>query len=80
MKQKTSITLSEDVLQELDRSVGSGESRSAYVERVLRRHFRRRARAAEQARDIERINGAADRLNAEMAEVLEFQAPLPETE
>jgi metal-responsive CopG/Arc/MetJ family transcriptional regulator len=42
MKQKTSITLSEDVLRELDRWTGSGESRSAYIERVLRRHFRRR--------------------------------------
>ena len=80
MKQKTSITLSEDVLRDLARHAGSGESRSAYIERVLRRHFRRRARAAEQARDIQRINAAADRLNAEMTEVLEFQAPWPADE
>lgn len=80
MKQKTSITLSEDLLRELDRRAGSKESRSAYIERVLRRHFRRRAWAARQARDLERINAAADRLNAEMAEVLEFQAPSPENE
>jgi hypothetical protein len=55
------------------RCAGSGESRSAYIERVLRRHFRRRAWPAEQARDIERINAAAGRLNAEMAEVLQFR-------
>lgn len=35
-------------------------------------------RAAEQARDLERLNAAAERLNPEMAEVLEFQAPWPE--
>lgn len=74
MKQKTSITLAPDVLSELDRHIRSGESRSAYIERVLRRHFRRRARAAAQARDIERINAAAERLNAEAEDVLEYQA------
>ena len=75
MKRKTSITLSDDVLVELERTAGSAESRSAYIERVLRSHFRRKARAALEARDIDRINAAADRLNAEMADVLEFQAP-----
>jgi hypothetical protein len=80
MKDKTSITLSKDVLRELTRRAGSKESRSSYIERVLRRHFRRLARAAEQAREIERINRVADRLNAEMAEVLEFQAPWPDDE
>lgn len=78
MKRKTSITLSEDVLRDLDRYAGSPGSRSAYIEGVLRRHFRKRAWAAEQARDIERIDAAADRLNEEMAEVLEIQAPWPE--
>jgi metal-responsive CopG/Arc/MetJ family transcriptional regulator len=75
MKRKTSITLSEDVLVELERMTGSAESRSAYIERVLRSHFRRKARAALEAQDIASINAAADRLNAEMADVLEFQAP-----
>jgi hypothetical protein len=74
MKRKTSITLSDDVLAELERTAGSAESRSAYIERVLRSHFRREARAALEVRDIDRINAAADRLNAEMADVLELQA------
>ncbi len=78
MKQKTSITLSEDVLRDLDRRAGSGQSRSAYIERVLRRHFRRVDREAAQRLDVERINAAADQINAEMAEVLEFQAPWPD--
>lgn len=78
MKEKTSITLSRDVLTKLRRHAGSGESRSAYIERVLRQHFRRKERAEAQARDIERINAAADRLNAEAEDVLQYQAPWPE--
>jgi metal-responsive CopG/Arc/MetJ family transcriptional regulator len=74
MKQKTSVSLSSEVLRDLERYAGTGESRSAYIERVLRRHFRRRARARVNARDRARIDAAADRLNAEAAEVLEDQA------
>ncbi len=74
MKQKTSVSLSEEVLRELDRHAGGAESRSAYIERVLREHFRRRARVRINARDRRRINAAAKRLNTEAAEVLEEQA------
>ena len=80
MKEKTSVTLSREVLREIARHAGSGESRSAYIERVLRRHFRRKERAAAQARDIERINAAAVRLNAEAEDVMEYQAPWPDDE
>jgi metal-responsive CopG/Arc/MetJ family transcriptional regulator len=72
MKQKTSITLSRDVLAVVDRLAGE-ESRSAFIERVLRSHIRDRARSAREATDLERINLAAERLNAEAEEVLEFQ-------
>ncbi len=75
MKEKTSVTLSKDVLKGVDRLAGSKYSRSAFIERVLRRYLRERAKAALEARDLERLNGAADRLNREAAEVLEYQAP-----
>jgi metal-responsive CopG/Arc/MetJ family transcriptional regulator len=74
MKQKTSISLSEDVLDKLARYAGSGASRSAYIERVLRRHFRRRARLEVNERDRRMIDAAADRLNREATDVLEYQA------
>jgi len=74
MKQKISVSISRDVLEELEKVSGSGQSRSAYIERVLRQHFRRRARAAIDARDGLRIDNAADRLNEEADEVLEDQA------
>ena len=73
MKRKTSITLSDDILEELDRIAGEGGSRSAFIERILRSHFRRLDRLDQEARDIELIDAAAHELNAEMAEVLELQ-------
>jgi metal-responsive CopG/Arc/MetJ family transcriptional regulator len=75
VKEKTSITLSSDILAVVDRLAGPKLSRSAFIERVLRRYLRERERAQAQARDLERINQAAERLNAEAAEVLEYQAP-----
>jgi len=74
MKEKTSITLSGDILTAIDRLAGSKQSRSAFIERVLREFLRERARAALQARDLERINTAAQRLNAEAADVMEYQS------
>jgi metal-responsive CopG/Arc/MetJ family transcriptional regulator len=74
MKEKTSITLSSDVLARVDRLAGSKLSRSAFIERVLRNYLRDRARKKIHARDLERINAAADRLNAEANEVLAYQA------
>jgi metal-responsive CopG/Arc/MetJ family transcriptional regulator len=74
MKEKTSITLSSDVLVKIDRLAGSRLSRSAFIEVILRDYLTERSRRAAHARDVERINAAADRLNAEAAEFLELQA------
>lgn len=75
MKMKTSVTLSEDILAQVDQLAGSKQSRSAFIERVLRRYLRERTKAALNARDLALINGAADQLNLEVAEVLEYQTP-----
>ena len=74
MKEKTSITLSKDVITQVDKLAGPKESRSAFIERVLRKYMHERRRATLNARDLVRINRAADRLNREAAEVLEYQA------
>jgi metal-responsive CopG/Arc/MetJ family transcriptional regulator len=76
MKEKTSVTLSKDILTQIDRLAGTKCSRSALIEHVLRDYLRERTRAAINARDLERINAAADVLNAEAEDVLEYQAPL----
>jgi metal-responsive CopG/Arc/MetJ family transcriptional regulator len=73
MKAKTSVTLSRDVLAQVDRLAGTKHSRSAFIERVLRKYLRDRSRAALHARDLQRINRAAERLNREAADVLEYQ-------
>lgn len=74
MKEKTSITLSQEVLAGIDRLAGSKHSRSAFIERVLRRFLRERARAEAHAHDLERINRDAIQLNQEVADVLDYQA------
>ena len=74
MKEKTSVTLSPDVLAGIDRLAGTKHSRSAVIERVLRRYLRDRARASEQRRDLLLLNEAADDLNLEAADILDYQA------
>ncbi len=76
MKEKTSITLSSEVLAQVDHLAGTKYSRSALIERVLREYFRQRTRAALHARDLKRINQAAEDLSSEAEDVLGFQSPL----
>lgn len=76
MKEKTSLTLSREVLSGIDRLAGSKQSRSAFIERVLADHLRARARAERDARDAEIINRNAERLNREALDALEYQAPV----
>jgi metal-responsive CopG/Arc/MetJ family transcriptional regulator len=74
MKEKTSITLSKEVLAGIDRVAGSKQSRSAFIEAVLAQYLRKQARAQIEARDLELINKAADELNEEVEDVLRYQA------
>jgi metal-responsive CopG/Arc/MetJ family transcriptional regulator len=78
MKEKTSITLSKEILTGIDRmagakKAGSRQSRSAFIEAVLSRYLRQQARAQIEARDLELINKAADELNEEVEDVLRYQ-------
>jgi metal-responsive CopG/Arc/MetJ family transcriptional regulator len=76
MKEKTSITLSSDLLAEVDKTAGSRGSRSAFIEGVLREYFKERLRDAINRRDAAIINANADYLNSEMEDVLRYQAPI----
>jgi metal-responsive CopG/Arc/MetJ family transcriptional regulator len=73
MKEKTSITLSKEVLTAIDRIAGSKQSRSAFIEAVLAQYLRKQTRARIEARDLALINEAADELNAEVKDVLRYQ-------
>jgi metal-responsive CopG/Arc/MetJ family transcriptional regulator len=74
MKEKTSITLSKEVLRAIDRMAGSKQSRSAFIEAVLAQYLRKQARAQIEARDLELINKATDEMSAEVEDVLRYQA------
>jgi metal-responsive CopG/Arc/MetJ family transcriptional regulator len=74
MKQKTSLTLSEDLLVTLDRMAGPSISRSSFVEKILRDYVDGRAQARRHAREVAALNRHAAKLNAEMKDVLSFQA------
>lgn len=73
MKQKTSLTLSAEVLVGLKRVARRGESRSATIERLLRERLSNEAARLARAKEIEQINRHADRLNQEALDVLTYQ-------
>jgi metal-responsive CopG/Arc/MetJ family transcriptional regulator len=73
MKQKMSVTLSEDLVATLDRMAGPDVSRSSFIEKILRDFVDSRARARRGAREAAAINRHAAKLNAEMKDALTFQ-------
>jgi len=73
MKQKTSITLSGDLLDRLDRFIGPGGNRSAVLERALDSYLTDQERREREARDLEILNRDAARLNREARDVLGYQ-------
>ncbi|HVN17403.1 MAG TPA: hypothetical protein VMU05_01480 [Dongiaceae bacterium] len=80
MKEKTSVTLSREVLSGIDRIAGSKKSRSAVIEAVLAKYLRDRAHRHIQARDIEALNRAADDLASEIEDVLRDQSELGDSQ
>lgn len=73
MRVKTSITLSEDLLDAIDKQSGPQKNRSEFIERALRSYIDRIIREQKNARDLEIINRRADRLNDEATDVLSYQ-------
>lgn len=55
MKVKTSVSISEEVLREIDGATTEGESRSEYIEQVLKRHFRLKRREERNRRESEAL-------------------------
>ncbi|HET9199548.1 MAG TPA: hypothetical protein VFO84_01045 [Dehalococcoidia bacterium] len=74
MKEKASITIERSVLAELKRRLPEQSSRSAAIETALRDWLIRLDREERDSRDIAIINRHAAELNAEMEDVLEYQA------
>jgi metal-responsive CopG/Arc/MetJ family transcriptional regulator len=75
MKEKTSVTLSPEILLGIDRLAGRKRSRSAVIEDILRQHIREQAKAERRARDLAILNRYADELNRDAEDGLDDQAP-----
>jgi len=64
--------LSSDVLSRIDELAGSKRLRSVVIEQAIRNELRQGFSSDDDAADLERINNAADQLNIEAADVLEY--------
>jgi len=73
MKIKTSITLSSSLITAIDEQAESFKNRSEFIEAAVCAFLAQRQREARESRDLAIIAKRADRLNAEAAEVLEYQ-------
>ena len=76
MKIKTSITLSEEVLREIDQISGESRNRSAFIENAIQDYLKKRAKKIRDDRDLEILNRNSKRLNREAEDVLSFQVEL----
>ena len=73
MKIRTSITLSEELIQELDKLLGKAGNRSAFMEQLLRDFLATRAQKIDEKKERAILDGCADRLNEEAEDVLSYQ-------
>ena len=73
MKVKTSITLSEDLLQAIDQWSTRFKNRSEFIESALRACIAKMIRDEQNAKDLAIINKQVEHLNKEAADVLNYQ-------
>lgn len=73
MKVKTSVTLTEDLLEAIDQQSGPKRNRSDFIEKALRAYLSQLVRETQNAHDLEIINRRAKHLNEEALDVLSYQ-------
>ena len=76
MKVKTSVTLSEELIREMDALASQYGTRSALIEQAVRDFLAAAAHRQREARDLEILNRRAEALNAEATDVLSYQVEL----
>jgi metal-responsive CopG/Arc/MetJ family transcriptional regulator len=76
MKIKTSITLSESIMQEIDKLSSRYGNRSALIERAIRDFLSAEAKRRRDREDEEILNRLSDELNKEAGDVLSYQVKL----
>jgi metal-responsive CopG/Arc/MetJ family transcriptional regulator len=73
MKVKISITLSEGLLDAIDKRSSQFKNRSEFIKAAIRAYISKIVRDEQNARDLSIINREAERLNKEAADVLAYQ-------
>jgi metal-responsive CopG/Arc/MetJ family transcriptional regulator len=76
IKVKTSITLSEDLLEAIDQWSTLFKNRSEFIESAIRAFIDQKIRDEQNAKDLAIINRQVERLNKEAADVLNYQVIL----
>lgn len=76
MKVKTSITLSQELLETIDRLPEHHGNRSLFLEEAAWAYIRHMQRAEQAARDLEILNRRADYLNEEINDALSYQVAM----
>ncbi len=74
MKVKTSVTLSAEVIQDVDHFTRESGNRSEFIEAALKDFIARQLRNEQNQRDLEIINRRHARLNREAEDVIAFQS------
>jgi metal-responsive CopG/Arc/MetJ family transcriptional regulator len=74
MKVKTSITISRNVLNEIDLIISKSGNRSLFIEEAVKNYLMHKKRAVRNKNDLEIINRSADELNKEAGDILSYQA------
>jgi metal-responsive CopG/Arc/MetJ family transcriptional regulator len=73
MKVKTSITLSAELIRQIDALASQYGTRSALIEQAVREFLAAQAKRTREAQDLEILNRRAEALNAEAEDVLSYQ-------
>jgi Arc/MetJ-type ribon-helix-helix transcriptional regulator len=76
MKVKTSVTLSEELLPQIDELSGRFGNRSAVIEKAVRDLLALEAKRTRDIQDMEIFNRRGDALNREAEDVLSYQVDL----
>lgn len=76
MKVKTSITLPQDLVRQIDGLAGQYGNRSTLIERAIRDFLAAQAKRQRELQDLDILNRRADALNTEAEDVLSYQVDL----
>jgi metal-responsive CopG/Arc/MetJ family transcriptional regulator len=76
MKIKTSITLAEELVRNIDSLSGARKNRSEFIEKAVMDYIEKQAKRKRDMADFDILNRKAGRLNKEAEDVLTYQPEL----